>query len=105
MRLFWSMGAGEDIHLDCALMLQLASICQPDTGSVQPQGVGDCLAGDAVARCHGGTLFALAGLRSSSGVGPWGSRCIFLAVSIMTLLVGYMGGVSISSTSDPLSVA
>ena len=103
--LFWSTDAGEDICLDCTLMLRLASICQPSTGSIQPQGEGDCLAGDAMAQCHGGTLFALTGLRSSSAIGPWGSGCIFWAVSIMTLLLDYMGGVSISSISDPSSVA
>ena len=55
-------------------------------------------------QCRGRTLFALTGLRSSSAMGPCGSGCIFWAALIMTLLVGDMGGVSISSTSDPSSV-
>ena len=34
--LFGSTGAGDDIHLDCTLMLWLESICWPDTGGAQP---------------------------------------------------------------------
>ena len=97
--LFQSTGAGEDVHLDCTLMLWLASICQPDTGSAQPRGVGDCLACDAIVQCSGGTLFALIGLRSSSAIGPCGSGCILWAASMITLLDGDMGGVSMSCTA------
>ena len=86
-------------------MLRLVSICRPDTGSVQPRGVGDCLVGGAVVQCHGGTLFALVGLRSPSAVGLCGSGCIFWAASMITLLDGDMGGVSMSLISDPSCVA
>ena len=31
-----ALASGMPVCLDCALMLRLASICQPDTGSIQP---------------------------------------------------------------------
>ena len=75
-RLFGSEGAGDDVRFDCTLMLRLASICLPDSCYAKPKGMGDCLTGDTIVLCRGGTLFTLVRLRSSSALGPCGSSCI-----------------------------